>query len=133
VSWTPVDDGRLLFNHGEFDRIATDLLGLRWPVSVKWVAGLDVLGRYRNLGGAHGGAHTIQVRSGMDADETASVLFHELGHCHQAEGSGIHKLRTLMGDDWLEEDADWLTERLRSLRIVRPAAVYHRTRGTTGA
>lgn len=94
--WQRVDEN-LQINIGALEDAARTL-HVAWPIHVRWMTPADEAKRNHQWGGETHGyracsnerKHTICIRAGYTATQTAHVILHELVHCWQVERLGSH-------------------------------------------
>jgi hypothetical protein len=110
-----VDDGRLVVSPRDL-RLAAQRLGVRWPISVRWMTANDhdSVGLYIS---SPDHEHEIRLPRGCSATETAKVLRHELAHAAQREAAGFNGFEGRR--DAHEREAWELSWTLNDIPLVR--------------
>ena len=115
-----VDDGRLIIDWRHV-RLAAQRLGVCWPITIGWMSINDEPDSYGLYIATPDQAHTIRLRNGLSATDTARVLRHELAHCKQREATAFNDFEARR--DTLEQQANALGSTLRRSTSIKATPV----------
>ena len=121
--WRVVDGGRLYLDAGTVERVARGL-ELKWPITMTWTK-LDYPIQGLRLG-TIGFEHEIEIGAGLNCLRTSEVIWHELGHCVQAElepNGSLADVKERIGKGALEQEARSFESAFAHLVVVRRRGV----------